>query len=301
MRKSNFLIMTTVVCLTTSMITAASIEDKGIVAKDSSTDNVALLCLETVFPSVSRGAGIDSRDKIIVATADTNPLDYIDGSSNGIKKVASDIPKGAQAPKVADSNNPEVLIYHTHATESYRPVDFGNFHTVEEYATVRDVGDFFAYELDKLGVGIVHDRTLHDSPSYNQSYDRSLQTAKGMLSKFPQAKIIIDLHRDASPHEGGGKTVKIDGKDVATYALVVGNGNGNVAALKAFAEKVNAKAESMYPGFGGRIIPKDHKYNQYINDKSLLIEVGNNQNSIEETRLTGKYLANVISEVLKEM
>ncbi len=298
LNKSISLLLVISVCLLTSVATVTKLKDIKAVPTESAVENIALLCLESVFPTVSRGSSTDARSKIIIATADTNPLDYLTQDGQTPPPVVSDLPK---VPPTANSDKPSVLIYHTHATESYMPVDFGNFHTVEEFATVREVGDVLAYELNQKGIGIVHDKTLHDNPSYNQSYNRSLESAKSMLAQFPTTKIIIDLHRDAAPSTGGGKTVTIDGQKVGTYSLVVGNGNQNVKALKAFANKINAKAESMYPGFGGKIIEKDYKYNQYIFNNSLLLEVGNNRNNIEEVRLTAKYFANVLAEVLKEM
>ncbi|MEG1584027.1 MAG: stage II sporulation protein P [Anaerovorax sp.] len=292
-KKGSIVVVGITVCLFTSFMTLQSMcgEKPLDFKKKSAVESMAILCLESVFPMASRGF---DREKVTVATADTNPKEYEE-----FEKMAEQ-----PAPPVAQANdaNPQVLIYHTHATESYQPVSYGNFHTVEEYGTVREVGDMMAEGLRARGIGVVHDKTLHDSPSYNQSYDRSLQTAKGLLAKYPSGKIIIDLHRDAAAYTGGaGKTVKIKGQDVAKYSLVVGNGNENVAELKAFAAKVNEKAESLYPGFGGKIIEKEYKYNEYISNQALLVEAGNNQNTIDQTKLTGKYLAEVFAEVLKEM
>lgn len=292
-KKGKLAVVGITVCLFTSFITLNSMDISQTLSLegDSTTESIAILCLESVFPIVSRGS---DREKVLVATADTNPKDYEE-----FEKVAE---QPAPPIEEADDANPEILIYHTHATESYQPVTYGNFHTVEEYGTVRDVGNVLTETLREKGIGVAHDKTLHDSPSYNQSYDRSLETAKGLLAKYPSGRMIIDLHRDAAAYTGGaGKTVKIDGKEVAKFNLVVGNGNENVVALKEFANKVNAKAESMYPGFGGRIIEKEYKYNEYISNQALLVEVGNNQNTIDQTKLTAKYLANVFEAVLKEM
>ena len=44
---------------------------------------------------------------------------------------------------------------------------------------------------------MVHDKTYHDYPSYNGSYDRSLNTFKNILQTNQDAEIAIDLHRDA--------------------------------------------------------------------------------------------------------
>ena len=91
----------------------------------------------------------------------------------------------------------------------------------------------------------------------------------------------------------------IENEKTAKYKLVVGQNNDNYSQLMDFANKVNAAADKMYPGFSGRIIEKEYRYNEYIADKYLLLEVGNNQNHIKEVRKTGKYFARVLAKVLE--
>ena len=121
------------------------------------------------------------------------------------------------------------------------------------------------------------------------------------MAENPSAVFVIDLHRDAAAYLGNaGKTVTIEGETAATYALVVGEGNPNASMLNAFANTVNDKAEAMYPGFGGRIISKSYKYNQYVSDYHLLLEVGNNENNIKESLVTAKYFARVLASVIAD-
>ncbi|MFV0517755.1 MAG: stage II sporulation protein P [Aminipila sp.] len=200
-----------------------------------------------------------------------------------------------------DSSKPLVIIYHTHATESYQPASEGNFHVLEEASTVREVGNILTAELEKQGIQVVHDKTIHDNPSYNQSYSRSLETINSLLDKYKNAAVVIDLHRDAAGYSGGsGKTAIVNGETVAKYNLVVGNGNPNADKLKVFANTVNRKAEEMFPGYGGRIIEKDYKFNQYVSDYHLLLEVGNNENNIRESKASAKYFADVLASVIKD-
>lgn len=204
--------------------------------------------------------------------------------------------------QVVDSNSPVVIIYHTHATESYQPASQGNFHILEEASSIREVGNILTEELEKKGIRVIHDKTIHDNPSYNQSYSRSLETVSSLVSKFPNAAVVIDLHRDAAAYSGGtGKTVLVNGETVAKYNLVVGNGNPNAETLKQFASTINAKAEEMYKGFGGRIIEKDYKFNQYVSNRHILLEVGNNENNIREADACARYFADVLAEVIDEM
>lgn len=195
---------------------------------------------------------------------------------------------------------PVVLIYHTHASESYQPVTEGNFHSLGEAGTVREVGNVMTQALEAKGIPVLHDMTLHDSPSYNQSYSRSIQTVKNHLAKNPSIKIVIDLHRDAASYAGNkGKTVNINGETVASYSLVIGQDNANLKQLTAFGNEINRTAEKMYPGFGGHIIEKQYRFNQYVSDHALLLEIGNNENTIQQVKATGKYFANVVEAYLK--
>lgn len=102
----------------------------------------------------------------------------------------------------ASSGEPFILIYHTHATGSYQPVSEGNFHSVEEAGTVREVGNVLASSLEAKGIAVIHDKTIHVLPSYNKSYSRSLETVEAVLKANPTICVIIDLHRDAASYSG---------------------------------------------------------------------------------------------------
>lgn len=215
-----------------------------------------------------------------------------------VVKTTKKVEKQAKKP---DNSKPQVIIYHTHSSESYQPYTEGNYHRQEETGTVREVGNVMTAELNRLGIAVVHDKTIHDSPSYNESYDRSMETITALMKKYPTAKVIIDLHRDAAAYTGNvGETMMIEGEKTAKYKLVIGQNNDNYSQLMAFANKVNKTADELYPGFSGRIIEKEYRYNEYIADNYLLLEVGNNQNHIKEVRRTGKYFARVLAKVLEE-
>lgn len=203
--------------------------------------------------------------------------------------------------KEVDNSRPRVIIYHTHSSESYMPYSESNFHREDEKGTVREVGDVMAAELNKLGISVVHDKTVHDRPSYNQSYDRSLETVNALLRQYPDAEVVIDLHRDAAAYTGNkAECVSVNGESAAKYKLVIGQGNDNYSQLMSFAGRVNDAAGELFPGFEGRILEKEYRFNEYISDQYLLLEIGNNQNDIEQAKTTGKYFAHVLAAVLEE-
>lgn len=201
--------------------------------------------------------------------------------------ISSAVPKGA------------VLIYHTHSTESYEPYSEGNYHVTQEEGTVRDVGSVLENALKEKGITVYHDKTLHDSPSYNNSYSRSLETLKRQLDARPEISVVIDLHRDAATSGKKYSTVNIEGKTASSFNIVVGNKNENYTQLLAFANQFLETANSLYPGLGGRVIEREYKFNGYLSNHYLLLEVGNNENTIEEVRTTGEALADVLESVMK--
>lgn len=92
---------------------------------------------------------------------------------------------------------------HTHATECYQaqPLDWfdpaQSFRTTETTQNVCRVGDEIAAQLESVGIGVLHEKKMHDYPSYNGSYERSAETVKWYLKEYPSIKVVLDVHRDA--------------------------------------------------------------------------------------------------------
>ncbi|MGI6728059.1 MAG: stage II sporulation protein P [Anaerovoracaceae bacterium] len=274
--------------------------DTGIKGQDF-REEIGKQCLAYAYPIISRSTGTQTRESLI--DEEGNNLTESTDQETTIEENQKTIEM--EQLKVVDtesSDSPLVLIYHTHATEAYQPVSNGNFHSVSETATVREVGNVLESSLKAKGIAVIHNKTLHDSPSYNKSYSRSVETVKNILAANPSIKIVIDLHRDAAGYSGNkSHTFKVDGKKAAQFSLVVGQGNDNVKELTGFANNVIQKANEMYPGFCRGIIKKEYKYNQYVSNQCLLLEMGNNQNNIEEVKLSAEYLAEALAKVIEDI
>lgn len=281
-----------IVCFLCSMLgSLLMMKDTGEQSWKLQPQQVGKWCVSQVYPAAvwKKEAEEKKEKEQIVAKEEVKK------ETNQSKKTKK------EKKKKVDNSKPKVIIYHTHSSESYQPYKESNFHREKEEGTVREVGNVLMEELNELGIAVYHDKTIHDRPSYNQSYDRSMETITALMREYPSAECIIDLHRDAAAYTGNvGETIKIDGETVAKYKLVIGQNNDNYSSLMAFAKKINKAAEKMYPGFSGRIIEKEYRYNEYIADQYLLLEVGNNQNQIEDVKATGKYFAHVLAEVLEE-
>ena len=62
---------------------------------------------------------------------------------------------------------------------------------------------------------------------------------------------------------------------------------------------IQAKANEMYPGLFKPMIVRNSRYNQNVADGACIIEVGATGNTLEQANASMKYLAEVISEVMK--
>lgn len=253
--------------------------------RNVSATDLGVMCINASYPSMGIELA-DSRDNEI-------PQEEITDLK---KDESAEIDN--QQPDVS-SGEPEVLIVHTHATESYLPQSGGNFHSKDEENTVRDVGNVLAQTLEKQGIAVVHDKTLHDYPSYNNSYGRSYATAQELLEKYPSVKCVIDLHRDAIAAETPAATVSVGGRTCAKYSYVVSTGTATYQSNLNFVKTLNEIAKSRYNGFTGKIIERSYKYNQDLLSQYILLEIGYNRNQIEDCRNTADIIGNVLGEALK--
>jgi len=261
--------------------------------------------IANVYPTIDKNIKIISpEEQLGVKEEDISP--EVKNQQKNDKKTTGEknIVVSAELPKKVkmDLGKPVVLIYHTHGTESYIPYDSGNFHSIHEQGTVREVGENIKKTLESKGIKVIHDKSLYDSPSYNQSYARSLAATEKTLKENKSIQLIIDLHRDAADYKKiKAPTVEINGKDAAKFNLVLGNKNENYKQLNVFADYFNYKSDVMYPGFAGGNIEKDYMFNQYLSDYYLLLEVGDNENHIDEAKHAGIYLGHIIYEVIQDI
>ncbi|MBE3598232.1 MAG: stage II sporulation protein P [Limnochordaceae bacterium] len=199
-----------------------------------------------------------------------------------------------------------VAVYHTHTSEMYRtpdfhpsdPLEYHRFGTTDT-GVVR-VGKALVDALNALGIPAVHITTIHDYPSHDLAYVRSMETARALVERYPSLRLLIDLHRDA-PQEGGDLETSVDGESVAQLALVVGTGRdgaeekSNLAVARALA----AELDSRFPGLLRRLILRPGRYyNQQVHPGALLIEVGSYRSQEAAARRSALLLAQGIAALL---
>lgn len=220
----------------------------------------------------------------------------------------------AEPPDFAlDNNGVQVLIVHTHTTESYTAEGKNTYtendsdRSTDDTKNIVVVGNKICEVLNNAGIKTIHDTTVHDYPSYNGAYGRALATIKKNIEQNPSIKVVLDVHRDGLIRADGTKlkvTADINGVQTAQVMLVVGtNATGlqhdNWQSNMKFASKIQKKAIELYPDLMRPINLREERFNQHMTGGSLILEVGSNGNTLDEAVCGGEYIANVISEVLK--
>ncbi len=214
--------------------------------------------------------------------------------------------------KIEKNNEPQVLILHTHATETFMLTKESYFtdtfssRSQDMEKNMVSVGKIVAQKLNEAGIKTLHDTTLHDYPSYSKSYSRSAATVREYLKKYPSIRVVLDLHRDAVSKENGDKVklqTEINGKKAAQVMLVMGSQSGGVTNFPKWEEnfklavRLQQKIEEKYPTLARPLMLMSKNYNQSLTTGSLLLEFGTDVNTLEEVH----YSAEMVGESLVEL
>ncbi len=207
------------------------------------------------------------------------------------------------------SEDPTVLILHTHATESYTRSDeryreTAAYRTLSEGHNMLSIGDRVAEMLSERGISVIHDRELHDYPSYNGSYNHARKSIEYYLSRYPSIQLVLDLHRDAAGDESNQlrTLAQVAGESAAQLMLVVGtDGAGlhhpNWQENMALALKLQIQLERIAPGITRPINLRSQRFNQDLSKGALIVEVGAAGNTRAEALRAAEVLVQAVAEL----
>lgn len=240
---------------------------------------------------------------------------YIKNSTSlPAQKIADNVAKLPDF-KIATDGSPQVLIMHTHATESYQPVlrdwfskDY-NSRTTDNTKNMTRIGDEIEKQLKSAGIGVIHNRTLHDYPSYNGAYERSAVTVKQILKENPSIKVVLDVHRDAIQPNANtmiAPVTEINGRSCAQVMIISGCDNGkmnmpNYMENLKFSAALQSTMEGTYKGLTRPILFDYRKYNQNLTTGSILLEMGGHANTLDEAIYAGELVGRSLVKLLLEL
>ncbi len=182
---------------------------------------------------------------------------------------------------------PQVLIVHTHTSEGYAPEE----RSTDPKKNVTAIGEIIASCLEKQGIKVIHDKTVHDT-DYNGSYSRCLETVERQLKKHPTVQIVLDVHRDAATLENGQSlqvVADINGTETGQIMLVAGTDEGGLnhpdwKTNLAFALQLQQAMDSNAPGLSRPLNIRKERFNQHLAPGMLIVEVAASGNSMEEAK-----------------
>ncbi len=209
-----------------------------------------------------------------------------------------------------------VLIYHTHTYEAYAQDPDSPYRETEKWRTADEkynmvrVGEELAGLLRGLGLEVVHDTTAFEPPDLSGSYARSLEMLERRTAAGERYDLYIDLHRDAyAASQTGPNTAQWGGRELARLMVLIGKGEGQVG--QGFAQKPNwqenlklAQAvtdglNSQVQGLCREVRLKSGRFNQHISTGCILIEAGNNRNTLQQVLDAMPYLADALVQALE--
>lgn len=203
-----------------------------------------------------------------------------------------------------NSDNPQILIYHTHAQEAFADSVQGDLST-----GIVGAGEYLATLLrEEYGYNVLHHTESYDSEARDYAYSNSLPAIEKLLEENPSIEVVIDLHRDEMPADRH-LVADIQGRPTAQFMFFNGlsrTAKGEIASLEnpylqdnlAFSFQMQVACNEYYPGIARRIYLKAYRYNMHVCPKTLLIELGAQNNTREEIWNACEPLAHVLDLVL---
>ena len=214
-------------------------------------------------------------------------------------------PKTENVQKLNEEISPTVYIYNTHQSEEYSGQALQNYNIKPGVMMASYIlQEYLAKENIKANVleDNITDYLNLNNMKYNKSYIASRKFIETPI-KENNYKLIIDLHRDSISKTSA--TTIINNKSCAKVLFVIGEEYDTYTQNLNVANTLNSKIKEKYPSLTRGILTKGGKesngvYNQDINSKMILMELGTNETTINEVQNTIELIAPIIREYVNE-
>ena len=198
--------------------------------------------------------------------------------------------------------DPIVYIYNTHQREGYKS---SNSEAYNITPNVMMASFVLKERLKNLGISsVVEEQDVTEilrinNWNYASSYKVTRMLLEQAIKDHPTLKFFIDLHRDSISKDK--TTLEKDGKKYAKILFIIGLENKNYEKNLDVTETLHNALNKELPGISKGIYKKQGKYvngiyNQDFNPNTILVELGGEENTIEEAVNTLEILSKVISK-----
>ncbi len=210
------------------------------------------------------------------------------------------------------ADGPQILIVHTHGTESFARdgtepyTETGTAHTTDAGYSVIRLGDEIARIFGEMGLSVLHDTTLYDYPAYDGAYDRARAGIEAVLAEHPTVQMVLDVHRDALVGADGTvykPVLEVDGVKTAQVMLLVGTDDAGAyfpdwTEHLALAMQLQRQMDALWPDLARPITLRTARFNQQLTKGSLLVEIGSHGNTLDEALAGARLFARAAGQVL---
>lgn len=214
-----------------------------------------------------------------------------------IKEVIKENESNINKEEDLKIKEPILYIYNTHQSEEYKSESLANYNITP---TVYMLANIIKKELDKNGIyTIVEDENIKDVLNknnwlYKDSYKASRLWLENINNKYPTIRYYLDLHRDSV-----SESIVIDNKRYAKMMFVLGMNHSNYEKNEVIVKKLYNYLDSKYKGIvKDTLYAKKNIFNQDFNENVFLIEIGGNENTLEEAYNSAMVLADAITSVI---
>ena len=235
----------------------------------------------------------------------SKPLSILDSNYKGLTKRVIKKEKVEKVSKEKVLKEPIIYLYNSHDTEEYKASSFAEYSVMP---TVKLSNYVLKEELEKVGLNVLIEETTISSVrsslglNYAGSYKASRVLMEEAKKNNPSLKYFIDLHRDSISYDK--TTLNYNDKNYAKLLFLVGLENPNYIENLEFTDMISKTINEKVPGLSKGIYKKQGAgvngvYNQDFSNRTILIEIGGPENTIDEVYETLLVLSEALSEVIK--
>ena len=210
------------------------------------------------------------------------------------------------------TEEPYILILHTHGTESYAEegqalyTSGESFRTTDIGGNVVAVGAVMADVFEAAGIPTLHCTDMFDRESYSDAYTLSSAAVRKYLAAHPSIRIVLDVHRDSIIRSDKTKirpVTKVNGADTAQFMIVAGTdfkgaNHPDWRDNLNFALKIQKELTGVSDSLCRAVNLRGAGFNQQYVSGSLLLEIGSCGNSLTEAKRTAVWAAAAIADVV---
>lgn len=246
------------------------------------------------------------------------PSAYVYNSNNGIyvknqsglTVTSADLERTSDLKLDVNSDEPQILIYHTHGTEAYTRTPYTyysgtSWRSEDASVNIVSVGAVMAEMFRAAGFNVIHDTTQYDAGgNYNNSYTLSKAGLVKTLEENPSIQLVFDIHRDALSASSGTPyqlIANVGGQTMSQIMLFLGtdadayhpNWRDNFALAKTIQLGLME-----YGDFARPIQLAKTRYNQAEHTGAILLEVGGHGNTLPQAMHAAQLFAYSTSKTL---